>query len=232
MGFSRQEYWSGLSFPSLGDLPRDRIQVFRIAGRFFTIWATREALLDPRALLYGLTNEAASGFFLGCLSCRELSCLLRGHKEKSEWFGWSPIFCFWVIPFHGRKAQWKVHHLDIQSKEGGQSMKEAIVPLFFQTRAPLWFGSNHPHGAQHTVNKPISTGCHYYGCCWTWISTGDLVRAQSSVFQLEMPLHSFPRCPITQTQWLICMLAHLALKTGPSPEGVDLHLIKLLSDQI
>jgi len=41
MGFSRQEYWSGLLFPSPGDLPdpgirpRDQTQVSCIAGRFF-----------------------------------------------------------------------------------------------------------------------------------------------------------------------------------------------------
>ena len=84
MGFSRQEYWSGLPFPSLGDLPRDWIQVFHTAGRFFTIWATREALLDPRALLCGPTYEAASGFFLGCLSCRELSCLWGAIKRSQS----------------------------------------------------------------------------------------------------------------------------------------------------
>ena len=40
MEFSRQEYWSGLPFPS----PGDQTQVFSIAGRFFfTIWAIREA---------------------------------------------------------------------------------------------------------------------------------------------------------------------------------------------
>ena len=27
MGFSRQEYWSGLPFPSLGDLPKPRIEL-------------------------------------------------------------------------------------------------------------------------------------------------------------------------------------------------------------
>ena len=45
MEFSRQEYWSGLPFPSPGDLsqPRDWTQVSRIAGRFFTIRATQEA---------------------------------------------------------------------------------------------------------------------------------------------------------------------------------------------
>ena len=41
MGFSRQEYWSGLSFPSLGDLPDPGIEPMSpaspaLAGRFFT----------------------------------------------------------------------------------------------------------------------------------------------------------------------------------------------------
>ena len=45
MGFSRQKYWSGLPFPSPGDLPdpRDWTRVSCIAGRFCIIWATREA---------------------------------------------------------------------------------------------------------------------------------------------------------------------------------------------
>ena len=38
MGFSRQEYWSGLPFPSPGDLPDPVIgPVSHIAGRFFTV---------------------------------------------------------------------------------------------------------------------------------------------------------------------------------------------------
>ena len=46
MGFSRQEYWSGLPLPSPGDLPwpRDRTQVSRVPGRRFNLWATREPL--------------------------------------------------------------------------------------------------------------------------------------------------------------------------------------------
>ena len=45
MEFSRQECWSGLPFPSPGDLPwpRDQTRVSCIAGRHFTIWPTREA---------------------------------------------------------------------------------------------------------------------------------------------------------------------------------------------
>ena len=45
MGFSKQEYWSGLPFPSPGESswPRDRTHVSRIAVRSFNVWATREA---------------------------------------------------------------------------------------------------------------------------------------------------------------------------------------------
>ena len=39
MGFSRQEHWRGLPFPSSGDLPGDWTQVSCTAGRFFTNWA-------------------------------------------------------------------------------------------------------------------------------------------------------------------------------------------------
>ena len=45
MGFPRQEYWSGLPFPSSGIfLIRDWTLIFCTAGRFFTNWATMEAL--------------------------------------------------------------------------------------------------------------------------------------------------------------------------------------------
>ena len=62
IGFSRQAYWSGLAFPSPGELsqPRDRTRVSCIADRRFTLWATREAhrlynraLVPPRGLTAG-----------------------------------------------------------------------------------------------------------------------------------------------------------------------------------
>ena len=55
MGFSRQEYWSGLPFSPPRDLPdpcRDRTWVPCTASSFFITWATREALdLDARWVL-------------------------------------------------------------------------------------------------------------------------------------------------------------------------------------
>ena len=62
MGFSRQEYWSGLPFPSPGESsqPRDRTQVSHIAGRCFNLWATREALSVYRKMQKsGLTESIA-----------------------------------------------------------------------------------------------------------------------------------------------------------------------------
>ena len=48
MGFSRQNYWSGVPFPSQVYLPNPWIKsrVSCIAGKFFTNWATREALIN------------------------------------------------------------------------------------------------------------------------------------------------------------------------------------------
>ena len=44
--FSRQDYWSGLPFHSPGGLPDAGIKLrsLALAGGFFTVWATREAL--------------------------------------------------------------------------------------------------------------------------------------------------------------------------------------------
>ena len=44
MEFSRQEYWSGLPFPSLGDLPDPGLNLGPLHCRNFTHWATGHAL--------------------------------------------------------------------------------------------------------------------------------------------------------------------------------------------
>ena len=49
-GFSRQEYWQGLPFPSPGDLPNPGLEATSLmtpemAGGFFTTSATWEALI-------------------------------------------------------------------------------------------------------------------------------------------------------------------------------------------
>ena len=48
MGFSRQEYWSGLLFPSPGDLPDPGTEAAppELAGRFFTLAPPGKAIQD------------------------------------------------------------------------------------------------------------------------------------------------------------------------------------------
>ena len=60
-GFSRQEYWSELPFPSSGHLPnpRDRTKVCCIAGGFFTHRATREAFVNNDWVTAGFICSAA-----------------------------------------------------------------------------------------------------------------------------------------------------------------------------
>ena len=54
MGFSRQEYWTGLPFPPAGDLPDPRIEpgLICIGGGYFTIRDSWEApsSLEPTKL--------------------------------------------------------------------------------------------------------------------------------------------------------------------------------------
>jgi len=56
MEFSRQEYWSGLLFPTPGDLPDQGIEP-ELAGGSLTTSATWEALYDPANLLDNFTEE-------------------------------------------------------------------------------------------------------------------------------------------------------------------------------
>ena len=76
MGFSRQEYWSGLPCPSPGDLPNPEIEPASLlspalAGRFFTTSATWEALIWR--IKIGKTNPCIR-------SQTRVLCLERGHE--------------------------------------------------------------------------------------------------------------------------------------------------------
>jgi hypothetical protein len=62
MGFSRQEHWSGLPFPSPGDRPNPGIESMSLmspalAGRFFTTSTTWEALNLVFTLSYTLKTQ-------------------------------------------------------------------------------------------------------------------------------------------------------------------------------
>ena len=56
-GFPRQDYWSGLSFPSPGDLPDPGIEPKSpaLAGRFFIMEPPEKPILIPYTYLYHWT---------------------------------------------------------------------------------------------------------------------------------------------------------------------------------
>ena len=58
MGFPRQGYWSGLPFPSPGDLPDPGIEFMSpaLAGGFFTTKLPRKPLTEPLLLLLLLSR--------------------------------------------------------------------------------------------------------------------------------------------------------------------------------
>ena len=78
MGFSRQEYWSGLPFPSPGESsrPRDRTLVSCIPGRHFNLWATSEVLT-----LYINDPQIHSGPFKSSLTGE----VARSPEEGNAW---------------------------------------------------------------------------------------------------------------------------------------------------
>ena len=74
MGFLRHEYWKGLPFPSLGDLPDPRVEPRSpiLQADSFAIWATREALIMLN-LHYHLIG-------IGWLKLRKIRWMFLGHK--------------------------------------------------------------------------------------------------------------------------------------------------------
>ena len=81
MGFSRQEYWSGLSYPPPGDLPNPGIKPASLmspalAGGFFTTRATWEApQLSGVKLCFWIVHILDSSFTL-----RSRRWLLSNHR--------------------------------------------------------------------------------------------------------------------------------------------------------
>ena len=75
MGFSWQEYWSGVPFPSPGESsqPRDWTQVSCVAGRFLISWTTREAQNNNNNLLWSRTWDIFQALLLFLIHAQMLS---------------------------------------------------------------------------------------------------------------------------------------------------------------
>ena len=88
MGFSRQEYWSGLPLPSPEDLPHPGwTQVSRTGGRCFTIWA----MLLISFPCFITVAKTSSTVLSRCNKSRQ-PCHIPDHKGSFLSWNYS-IFC-------------------------------------------------------------------------------------------------------------------------------------------
>ena len=87
MGFPRQEYWSGSPCPPPGESswPRDRTWVSFIAGRSFTVWATREV---PRKIFFKEWKKNWE---------REKCLVIKKKKEENCLWSRSRQTVFWKL---------------------------------------------------------------------------------------------------------------------------------------
>ena len=73
--------WIAMSFSRISSRPRNRIQVSLIAGRRFTVWATREALLENNAVVKKKKKNQII------------------HKSlKQQWVSFLACFHHWSVP--------------------------------------------------------------------------------------------------------------------------------------
>ena len=84
MGFSRQEYWRGVPFPSPGDLPNPRIKPESpvLAGRFFTTESPGKLPGNiypfPKLIWLGIHFCLETTSFLGvCVPCTSFESSLK-----------------------------------------------------------------------------------------------------------------------------------------------------------
>lgn len=118
----------------------------------------------------------------GTSAWSELFCLSGGHRGKSEWLGWTLVFCFWVTLFHRGKAGRKAHHWTIQKEEGSKPTKEPAAALSFQTRGHFSDVGSITRLGPGTWSMNLSVeGVTLYRYRCTWILTWDLVRVQSLI---------------------------------------------------
>ena len=93
MGFSRQEYWSGLPCPPPGDLPNPGIKPTSLmspalAGRFFTPYTTWEDPILPAEYSY-LGSPGSSAVKESACNERDLGSIPGSGRSAGEGIGYT-----------------------------------------------------------------------------------------------------------------------------------------------
>ena len=165
MGFSRQEYWSGLPCPPPGDLPNPGIKPGSLmspppSGKFFTTNATWEALMHVYLHIYHKTTCWYIRWHICISSWKEAwECALRQHLH-SKYTAVTGLYVYLWEEKTGRKG----------IKPFPQFLEPALP-------APQWHSR---HGASsHRVSSSLCEG--------QLLTNNGLWRAQVPQLVLKKP---------------------------------------------
>ena len=128
MGFSRQEYWNGLSFPLPGDLPHPGIEPAppvspALAGGFFYQWATWDVPIWSQLFRKSWTSLVAQTVKCLAYNVGDLGSILWKRK-------WQPIPVILPGKSHGQRSMvgyspWS--HKELDMTEQLHSLTQIII---------------------------------------------------------------------------------------------------------
>ena len=133
--------WVAISLSRGSSQPRDWTQVFRTAGRRFTLWATREAHF--KTIAYRMTSQAA------LLVKTAWQC--RRHK----WRGFNP----WVRKSPWRRT-WQPTPVFLPGESHGQRSLEGYSPGVTQSQTRLRYLGTHARNIYNILISCIKIVLH------------------------------------------------------------------------
>ena len=193
MEFSRQEYWSCLSFPTLGNFPKPRIEPTSLvsaamAGRFLIYWATCETpkFISSVQFSCSVVSDSATPW----TAARQASCpspTTRVYSNSCPLSQWChPTITSSVVPFSCLQSFLAAGSFPMNQffTSGGQiigvSASASILPMNIQDWYPLWrlVGSLcSPGDSQESSSTPqfksINSLVHSFLCSPTLTSIHD-----------------------------------------------------------
>ena len=102
MGFSRQEYWSGVRFPSPRDLPDPGIKPGSptLQADSLLSESTGKAINLGNVMLSHWLKEKKPDYYFSIYSYNSLTKLIQNEEDNSDFRSWRiKEFPFWVLPF-------------------------------------------------------------------------------------------------------------------------------------
>ena len=112
--------WVAVPFSGGSSQPRDGTQVSRIAGGFFTSWATREAqylVFNPRIAMQGVLDKHRQNEWSdvpGSLLC-SVHCSEHGHAVSCPQVGISSFPCVFLFISLTYQKPWYLHWVSFQN---------------------------------------------------------------------------------------------------------------------